>query len=150
MTDDRNGGFIATTWKPIDAVKITTNYIHTELYGIPDFGVPYYRPGARERAVSSSPARPAARSPTSARIGSNLYGFLNRDFFRTGQDIGTLNAEVQITPDLLVTNKFRDFALDPELRRHASGIAGHVANPTPPSRLARSPPIRRAVSRSPT
>ena len=45
VTDNRNGGFVAATWKPVDAVKITGNYIHTELTGIPDFGVPYYRPG---------------------------------------------------------------------------------------------------------
>ena len=44
VTDDRNGGFVATTWTPIDAVKITANYIHTDLHGLPDFGVPYYRP----------------------------------------------------------------------------------------------------------
>ena len=46
VTDDRDGGFVAATWKPVDAVKITANYIHTDLHGIPDFGVPYYRPGA--------------------------------------------------------------------------------------------------------
>ena len=32
---------------------------------------------------------------------------MNRDFFRTGQDIGSINAQVQITPDLTLTNKFR-------------------------------------------
>src|SRR6201999_3714393 len=45
VTDDRNGAFVATKWTPSDAVKITTDYIHTDLHGIPDFGVPYYRPG---------------------------------------------------------------------------------------------------------
>ena len=37
-TDDRNGAFLATKWTPSDAVKITTDYIHTDLRGIPDFG----------------------------------------------------------------------------------------------------------------
>jgi catecholate siderophore receptor len=100
VTDDRNGGFLAATWKPVDAVKISGNYIHTELTGIPDFGVPYYRPSTATTAGGPFPDFGVNRN--------NFYGFVNRDFFRTGQDIGTLNAEVQITPDLLVTNKFRD------------------------------------------
>ncbi|MCP3382449.1 TonB-dependent receptor [Bradyrhizobium sp. CCGUVB4N] len=100
VKDNRDGAFVATTWKPIDAVKIQANYIHTELTGLPDFGVPYYRPSTASTAGGPFPD-----------FGSNRnawYGFVNRDFFRTGQDIGTLNAEVQITPDLLLTNKFRD------------------------------------------
>jgi len=100
VTDDRNGGFLAATWKPVDAVKISGNYIHTELTGIPDFGVPYYRPSTATTAGGPFPDFGVPRE--------NFYGFIHRDFFRTGQDIGTLNAEVQITPDLLVTNKFRD------------------------------------------
>ena len=100
VTDDRNGGFVAATWKPVDAVKITGNYIHTELTGIPDFGVPYYRPSTATTAGGPFPDFGSDRN--------NFYGFVNRDFFRTGQDIGSLNAEVQITPDLLETNRFRD------------------------------------------
>ena len=107
VTDNRNGGFLATTWKPVDAVKITTDYIHTELTGIPDFGVPYYRPGpfnAAGQALSTA----GGPFPTFGSNRDNFYGFVNRDFYRVGQDIGTLNAEVQVTPDLLLTNKFRD------------------------------------------
>src|ERR1700743_592863 len=100
VTDDRNGGFAATTWKPVDAVKITAGYIHTELTGIPDFGVPYYRPNTNTTAGGPFPDFGVDRN--------NFYGFVNRDFSRTGQDIGTINAEVQITPDLLITNKIRD------------------------------------------
>jgi catecholate siderophore receptor len=100
VTDDRNGAFVATTWKPVDAVKITGNYIHTELTGIPDFGVPYYRPSTATTAGGPFPDFGVNRN--------NFYGFVNRDFYRTGQDIGTINAEVQITPDLLITNKIRD------------------------------------------
>jgi catecholate siderophore receptor len=100
VTDDRNGGFVAATWKPVDAVTITGNYIHTELTGIPDFGVPYYRPSTATTAGGPFPDFGVNRN--------NFYGFVNRDFFRSGQDIGSLNAEVRITPDLLVTNKFRD------------------------------------------
>jgi catecholate siderophore receptor len=110
VTDNRDGAFVATTWKPIDAVKIQANYIHTELYGIPDFGVPYYRPGPYTTINGTSYSTTTAGGPF-PEFGvnrNNFYGFVNRDFFRTGQDIGTLNAEFQVTPDLLVTNKFRD------------------------------------------
>lgn len=100
VTDDRNGGFVAATWKPVDAVKITGNYIHTELTGIPDFGVPYYRPSTSSTAGGPFPDFGVNRN--------NFYGFVNRDFFRTGQDIGTINAEVQITPDLILSNKVRE------------------------------------------
>lgn len=100
VKDNRDGAFVATTWKPIDAVKIQANYIHTELTGLPDFGVPYYRPSTASTAGGPFPDFGSNRN--------NWYGFVNRDFYRTGQDIGSLNAEVQITPDLLVTNRFRD------------------------------------------
>jgi catecholate siderophore receptor len=106
-TDDRNGAFLATTWKPVDAVKIQANYIHTELTGIPDFGVPYYRPGPLN-AAGFATTTAGGPFPEFGVDRNNFYGFVNRDFFRTGQDIGTLNAEFQVTPDLLVTNKFRD------------------------------------------
>jgi catecholate siderophore receptor len=99
-TDDRNGGFIAANWSPVDAVKITGNYIHTELTGIPDFGVPYFRPSTATTAGGPFPDFGVNRN--------NFYGFVNRDFFRTGQDIGTINAEVQITPDLVLSNKIRE------------------------------------------
>src|SRR5690348_9561393 len=100
VTDDRNGGFVAATWKPVDAVKVTGNYIHTELTGIPDFGVPYYRPSTATTAGGPFPDYGVDRH--------NFYGFVHRDFFRTGQDIGTINAEVRVTPDLVITNKVRD------------------------------------------
>jgi len=99
VTDNRNGAFVATTWTPTDTIKVTGNYIHTELTGLPDFGVPYYRPSTASTAGGPFPDFGASRR--------NWYGFVNRDFFRTGQDIGTINAEVQITPDLMISNKFR-------------------------------------------
>ncbi|MBR0751752.1 TonB-dependent receptor [Bradyrhizobium jicamae] len=99
VKDNRDGAFVATTWKPVDAVKITAGYIHTELTGVPDFGVPYYRPSTSSTAGGPFPDFGVNRN--------NWYGQINRDFYRTGQDIGTLNAEVQITPDLMLSNKFR-------------------------------------------
>src|SRR3954465_8731836 len=46
IKDDRDGAFVALKWTPLDTVKLTANYIHTNLHGLPDFGVPYYRPGS--------------------------------------------------------------------------------------------------------
>ncbi len=100
VTDNRDGAFVATTWKPTDTIKITSNYIHTELTGMPDFGVPYYRPSTTSTAGGPFPDFGVNRN--------NFYGFVNRDFYRTGQDIGTINAEVQITPDLMLSNKIRE------------------------------------------
>ena len=116
VTDDRDGGFVAATWKPLDAVKITGNYIHTELNGIPDFGVPYYRPSTASTAGGPFPDFGVNRN--------NFYGFVNRDFFRTGtgyrhdQRRGSDHAR----PD--AEQQDQGIALDAELYRHASGIAG--------------------------
>jgi catecholate siderophore receptor len=99
VTDDRNGAFVATTWKPVDAVKLTTGYIHTDIHGLPDFGVPYYRPSTATTAGGPFPDFGVSRN--------NFYGFLNRDFSKIGQDIGSINGEIKITPDLTLSNKFR-------------------------------------------
>ena len=98
-TDDRDGGFVAVKWTPVDAVKITANYIHTDLHGIPDFGVPYYRPSLATTAGGPFPDFGVNRD--------NFYGFVNRDFFKVQQDIATINGEFHITPDLVLTNKIR-------------------------------------------
>ncbi|WP_257170505.1 TonB-dependent siderophore receptor [Bradyrhizobium sp. SRS-191] len=99
VTDKRNGGFIATKWTPLDTVTLVTNYIHTEVSGRPDFGVPYYRQAGN---LTPGAPFPEVGSPRNA-----WYGFLNRDFQRIGQDIGTFNAEVKITPDLTISDKVR-------------------------------------------
>ena len=99
VRDDRDGGFITAKWTPLDTVKLSASYIHTNLHGLPDFGVPYYRPSTASTAGGPFPDFGASRN--------NFYGFVNRDFFKVKQDIGTLNAEVAITPDLTVSNKFR-------------------------------------------
>src|SRR5204862_103469 len=46
ITDDRWGTFAAVKAQPTDWSTITASYIHVELKGLPDFGVPYYRPSA--------------------------------------------------------------------------------------------------------
>jgi catecholate siderophore receptor len=69
------------------------------LHGIPDFGVPYFRPSTASTAGGPFPDFGVNRN--------NFYGFVDRDFYRVGQDIGTLNGEVQITPDLTLSDKVR-------------------------------------------
>jgi len=98
-TDDRDGGFVAIKWSPVDAVKIYANYIHSDLHGLPDFGVPYYRPSLATRAGGPFPDFGSPRD--------NFYGFVNRDFFKVQQDIGTINTVVQVSPDLVITDKMR-------------------------------------------
>jgi catecholate siderophore receptor len=100
-TDNRNGGYVATKWTPLDTVKITTGYVHTGISGLPDFGVPYYRPNTTTAAGAGGPF------PDFGVNRRNFYGFVNRDFFKVAQDVGSLNAEVNITPDLTLTNKIR-------------------------------------------
>ncbi|MBK3663948.1 TonB-dependent receptor [Bradyrhizobium diazoefficiens] len=107
ITDDRSGAFVATTWKPVDAVKVTTDYIHTYQHGIPDFGVPYYRPGSTGVGGQQFSTTAGGPFPDFGSSRNNFYGFVNRDFFKVKQDIGTVGAEVYVTPDLVLTDKIR-------------------------------------------
>jgi catecholate siderophore receptor len=120
VSDDRGGGFVATTWKPTDAVKVTADYVHTDIHGLPDFGVPYYRPNSAGSAMpnpSTAPGAPAtipfnttAGGPYPSFGGSDrntFYGLLNRDFFEVHQDLATINTEVKVTPDLTLNDKIR-------------------------------------------
>ena len=106
VKDDRDGGFIAAKWTPLDTVKLYANYIHTNLHGLPDFGVPYYRPGAgtpgiQYRTTAGGPY------PDFGVNRNNFYGLVNRDYYSIKQDIGTVGGEVAITPDLTLSNKTR-------------------------------------------
>jgi catecholate siderophore receptor len=82
VTDDRWGGFISTKWTPTNDIKITTNYVHTDLSGLPDFGVPYYKQGNGPVTEFGIPRQ-------------NWYGFVNRDFQTARQDFGTLTANTR-------------------------------------------------------
>lgn len=109
VTDDRGGGFVALTWKPTDAVKVTADYVHTDIHGMPDFGVPYLRTGPTTTINGTQYYTTTAGGPA-PEFGvnrDNFYGFVNRDFFEVHQDIATVNAEVKITPDLTFSNKVR-------------------------------------------
>lgn len=99
ITDNRDGGFVALNWRPVDAIKVTAGYIHTNLEGLPDFGVPYYRPSTASTAGGPFTEYGVPRN--------TFYGFVNRDFQKAQQDIGSLNLEIFATPDLTVTSKTR-------------------------------------------
>jgi catecholate siderophore receptor len=108
-TDDRGGGFVALTWKPIDPVTVTANYIHTDIHGLPDFGVPYLRTGPTN-ALGQYTTTAGGPAPEFGVNRNNFYGFVNRDFFEVHQDIATVNTEVKITPDLTFSDKVRGSA----------------------------------------
>ena len=89
---------------PLDSVTLYANYIHTNLHGMPDFGVPYYRPNAPQTAYTSTAGGPY----TDFGVNRNtFYGLVNRDYYSTKQDIGTVGGEIKITPDLTLSNKTR-------------------------------------------
>jgi catecholate siderophore receptor len=107
IKDDRDGAFVATKWTPTDAVTVSANYVHTNLHGLPDFGVPYYRPGSTGVGSQQFTNTAGGPFPDFGVNRNNFYGLVYRDFFKTGQDFGTINTEVKITPDLTFTDKIR-------------------------------------------
>jgi catecholate siderophore receptor len=106
-TDDRGGGFVAMTWKPVDAVKVTADYVHTDIHGLPDFGVPYYRPGSTGSNAQVFTTTAGGPLPSFGGNSNAFYGFANRDFYEVHQDLATINTEVKVTPDLTLSDKVR-------------------------------------------
>ncbi|WGR96900.1 TonB-dependent receptor [Bradyrhizobium sp. ISRA443] len=144
VTDDRNGAFVATKWTPVDAVKVTADYVHTYLHGIPDFGVPYYRPGSpAPRNIFTSTA--GGPFPDFGSPRNNFYGLVNRDFFKVRQDIGTVNTEVQVTPDLVLSDKIR---ASRSLNDYIGTLAESpvVTNPLSASTITMNPQSRHQVT----
>ncbi|QOZ53750.1 TonB-dependent siderophore receptor [Bradyrhizobium sp. CCBAU 53338] len=94
VTDDRWGTFLSTKYTPTNDIKITTNYVHTDLSGYPDFGVPYYKQGNVPVTSAGIPRE-------------TWYGFLNRDFQTARQDFGTGTAEYKVNEAITLTSKVR-------------------------------------------
>nr|WP_279598184.1 TonB-dependent siderophore receptor [Methylobacterium sp. J-026] len=92
--DDRNGAAVAVTLKPADGWTFNANYFHTDLNSLPDFGVPFNVQSRRPFTESIVPR-------------DTYYGFVNRDFYRVQQDIGTLVSEYAPSEDFKITNRFR-------------------------------------------
>jgi catecholate siderophore receptor len=106
VKDDRDGGFATIKWTPLDTIKLSATYIHTNLHGLPDFGVPYYRPGS-PAPLNRYPSTAGGPYPDFGANRNNFYGFVNRDYYSIKQDIGTVGGEISITPDLTLSNKTR-------------------------------------------
>ncbi len=94
VVDDRNGVAGAVTFRPTSAFTLTGNYSHTYLSGLPDFGVPF-------NTVTHRPF-------TEGVIARNTYfGFVNRDFTKTTQNLGTLAGEYKVNDAITLNSKFR-------------------------------------------
>jgi catecholate siderophore receptor len=119
VTDDRWGGFISTKWTPTDSIKITTNYVHTDLSGLPDFGVPYYKQGNGPVTDFGVPRE-------------NWYGFVNRDFQTARQDFGTLTGEFKVTDNITVNSRTRaEHSLLAYIGTLPNASVAGTANPNP-------------------
>jgi catecholate siderophore receptor len=93
--DDRGGGLAALKSTPNDSFKLTANYVHTNLWSLPDFGVPYNN-------VLGAPV-------TSLGVPRDTYyGFINRDFQKVQQDFGTVDSEYIVNDFVTLDNKMRD------------------------------------------
>src|SRR4029079_12081138 len=120
VTDDRWGGFVSTKWTPTDDIKITTNYVHTDLSGLPDFGVPWYRQG-------NTPVTEVAGIPR-----QNWYGSVTRDFQTARQDFGTLTGEFKVTDSITVTSRTRaEHSMLAYIGTLPNTTAVQTANPNP-------------------
>ncbi|MFO1115354.1 MAG: TonB-dependent receptor [Beijerinckiaceae bacterium] len=95
VTDHRAGASLSVLFKPTDQVKLNFDYIHTDLNGLPDFGVPYNRFKGN---------RPFTEGYTNR---NTWYGFANRDFQHIKQDMATLAAEIKFSENVTLVSKLR-------------------------------------------
>jgi catecholate siderophore receptor len=94
-TDDRGGALAAVKWAPNDSFTVTANYVHTNLWSLPDFGVPYNN-------VLGAPV-------TSLGVPRDTYyGLVNRDFMKVQQDFGTVDSKYVLNDFITLDNKIRD------------------------------------------
>ena len=100
VTDDRWGGFISTKWTPTNDIKITTNYVHTDLSGLPDFGVPYYRQGNVPVTEVRHPAPELVRLRQS-RLPDRAAGLRHADERVQGHDSITLTSRTRAEHSML-------------------------------------------------
>jgi catecholate siderophore receptor len=94
-TDKRDGLGGAVKWTPNSDLKVTANFEHTYLWGLPDFGVPY-------DTVAGGPVTQFGVPR------DTYYGFVNRDFQIAQQDIGTQNVEYRLNDLVTLSNKVRE------------------------------------------
>ncbi len=131
-TDKRDGLGAAVKWAPTNDLKVTANFEHTYLWGLPDFGVPYNN-------VLGAPV-------TSLGVPRDTYyGFVNRDFTVAQQDIATQNIEYRLSDAVTLNNKLREersilnyigtipeSSPGPAPAKPCGGVAGNYTNLTGP------------------
>ena len=140
IKDDRDGGFVAAKWTPLDTVKLYANYIHTNLHGLPDFGVPYYRPGSPIAQYTTTAGGPFPISASTATISTASSTATITASSRTSARSAARSA---ITPDLTLSNKTR-------VQRSVLDYIGTLPEaPVDDDQPTCSAPIRRAAIRSP-
>ena len=93
-TDNRLGAAGAVSYHPTSTFALTANFSHTYMWGLPDFGVPYDQ---------------VTRAPVTEGVVPRdiYYGAVNRDFTKSTQDVGTLNADWDLSERITLENKFR-------------------------------------------
>ena len=94
VTDNRWGGHASVVFKPIENLTLTATYTHTDLSGLPDFGVPYNRGTLRPLTEGVIPRY-------------TYYGFINRDFQKIRQNMGTITGEYKFNENITLSTKFR-------------------------------------------
>jgi catecholate siderophore receptor len=114
--DDRGGGLLALKWTPNDSFSVKANYIHTNLWSLPDFGVPYNN-------VEGAPV-------TSLGVPRDTYyGFVYRDFQKVQQDIGTVDSKYVLNDFVTLDNKIRD---ERSILNYVGTIPEQETNPAKP------------------
>ncbi|MEJ0049272.1 MAG: TonB-dependent receptor [Rhodospirillales bacterium] len=93
-TDNRSGIAAAVTYRPTDTLTVRANYSYTHLWGLPDFGVPY------DQVIH----RPVTEGVVPR---NTYYGIVNRDFTRSSQAMGALDAEWRVNDTVTLENKIR-------------------------------------------
>jgi catecholate siderophore receptor len=133
--DDRGGGLAALKWTPNDSFKLAANYVHTNLWSLPDFGVPYNN-------VEGAPVM-SLGVPR-----DTYYGFLNRDLQKVQQDFGTVDGEYMLNDFVTLSNKVRD---ERSILNYVGTIPeqGSCGTPATPSTLAGSSPAAWTVCLNP-
>ena len=94
VTDNRWGGHGSVVFKPTENLTLTATFTHTDLSGLPDFGVPYNKIANRPFTEGVIPRY-------------TYYGFINRDFSVARQDIGTVTGEYKFNENISLSTKFR-------------------------------------------
>lgn len=92
--DNRWGGAIAVTYRPLQNFKVTLSYSHTDIDQLPDWGVPF----------NTRTLRPFTENGLRR---SNYYGLPNRDFQKARQDIASAKLDWDVNHWLNVTNTTR-------------------------------------------